>query len=190
MEKHPLPLKRANGTCIPQHPMNPDPLDSLAQLETDLWQAADNLRANSGLASSEYCMPVLGVIFLRHAANRFEAATRQIQEDQATGRMPKRAAIKADYLKRRALLLPGCTSLPSASAHAPAKPHSSWRSRTMFGLCSACFGMPPMAARLSSCSIVVPAFARAGPPMVQAAWRTPPRWSPTRYASHVFRWRR
>jgi len=30
-------------------------------------------------------MPVLGVIFLRHAANRFEAATTQIQEDQATG---------------------------------------------------------------------------------------------------------
>ena len=86
--------------------MNDDPLDSLAQLEADLWQAADNLRANSGLASSEYCMPVLGVIFLRHAANRFEAATRQIQQDQAAGRMPRRPAIKADYLKRRALMLP------------------------------------------------------------------------------------
>src|SRR5690349_20454646 len=86
--------------------MTHDPLDSLAQLEADLWQAADNLRANSGLVSSEYCMPVLGVIFLRHAANRFEAATRQIQEDQAAGRMPRRPAIKADYLKRRALLLP------------------------------------------------------------------------------------
>jgi type I restriction-modification system DNA methylase subunit len=48
--------------------MNHDPLDSLAQLEAELWQAADNLRANSGLASSEYRMPVLGVIFPRHAA--------------------------------------------------------------------------------------------------------------------------
>jgi type I restriction enzyme M protein len=86
--------------------MNHDPLDSLAQLETDLWQAADNLRANSGIASSEYCMPVLGVIFLRHAANRYEAATRQIQEDQTAGRMPRRPAIKTDYLKRRASMLP------------------------------------------------------------------------------------
>jgi type I restriction enzyme M protein len=86
--------------------MNFDPLDSLTRLEADLWEAADNLRANSKLTSSEYCMPVLGVIFLRHAANRFETATRQIQEDQAAGRMPMRAAVKADYIKRRALPLP------------------------------------------------------------------------------------
>src|SRR5262245_55810931 len=51
-------------------------------------------------------MPVLGIIFLRHAANRFEAATKQIQEDQAAGRMPKRAPINADYVRRRALWLP------------------------------------------------------------------------------------
>jgi type I restriction enzyme M protein len=51
-------------------------------------------------------MPVLGIIFLRHAANRFEAATRQIQEDQAAGRMPKRGLIPEDYLSRRALYLP------------------------------------------------------------------------------------
>src|ERR1700730_1924389 len=78
----------------------------LTELESDLWEAADQLRANSKLTSSEYCMPVLGVIFLRHAANRFEAATRQIQEDQAAGRMPKRAAIPADFIKRRSLYLP------------------------------------------------------------------------------------
>ena len=47
--------------------------EELAQLEKDLWEAADQLRANSKLTSSEYCMPVLGVIFLRHAANRFDA---------------------------------------------------------------------------------------------------------------------
>jgi len=35
-------------------------------------------------------MPVLGVIFLRHAANRFEAAQRQIEVDQGSGKMPKR----------------------------------------------------------------------------------------------------
>src|SRR5213592_2355277 len=86
--------------------MSNNALASIDKLEADLWEAADQLRANSKLTSSEYCMPVLGVIFLRHAANRFEAAARQIQEDQAAGRMPRRAAIKADYIKRRALFLP------------------------------------------------------------------------------------
>ncbi len=82
------------------------PLRNIEKLEADLWEAADNLRANSKLTSSDYFMPVLGVIFLRHAANRFDAATRQIQEDQASGKMPKRAIVKADYLRRRALWLP------------------------------------------------------------------------------------
>jgi len=82
------------------------PLGDIEKLEKDLWEAADQLRANSKLTSSEYCMPVLGVIFLRHAANRFETATRQIEADQADGRMPKRPLVAADYVKRRALWLP------------------------------------------------------------------------------------
>lgn len=81
-------------------------LGNIEKLEKDLWEAADNLRANSKLTSSEYCMPVLGIIFLRHAANRFEAATREIESDQKSGRMPKRKPIVADYLKRRCLYLP------------------------------------------------------------------------------------
>src|SRR3954462_4054189 len=79
---------------------------SLEKLESDLWEAADNLRANSKLTSSDYFMPVLGVIFLRHAANRFDAAARRIEEDQAASRMPKRKVLPADYLSRRALWLP------------------------------------------------------------------------------------
>ena len=86
--------------------MSPDHAATLTTLERDLWEAADQLRANSKLTSSEYCMPVLGVIFLRHAANRFEAAGHQIQEDQAAGRMPKRTPRKADFVRRRALWLP------------------------------------------------------------------------------------
>jgi type I restriction-modification system DNA methylase subunit len=81
-------------------------LHNIEKLEADLWEAADNLRANSKLTSSDYFMPVLGVIFLRHTANRFEAATRQIEEDRASGRMPKRKVFPADYLRRRALWLP------------------------------------------------------------------------------------
>jgi type I restriction enzyme M protein len=78
----------------------------IERLEADLWEAADQLRANSKLTSSEYCMPALGVIFLRHANNRYEAARRQIEADQAAGKMPKRLLVKADFLARRALLLP------------------------------------------------------------------------------------
>src|ERR1017187_8467675 len=51
-------------------------------------------------------MPVLGVIFLRHATNRYDAACREIAQDQAAGKMPKRPLNKADFLKRRALMLP------------------------------------------------------------------------------------
>lgn len=86
--------------------MTPSEFDTIAKLEADLWSAADNLRANSKLTSSEYCMPVLGVIFLRHASNRYDAALEQIQADQASGKIPKRKLVKADFIKRRALMLP------------------------------------------------------------------------------------
>lgn len=86
--------------------MNQDSFKDIEKLEADLWEAADNLRANSKLTSSDYFMPVLGVIFLRHAANRFEAAHRQIEADQASGKMPKRKVVPVDYISRRALYLP------------------------------------------------------------------------------------
>lgn len=81
-------------------------LKNLDEVESNLWEAADQLRANSKLTSSEYAMPVLGVIFLRHAANRFYAAKAAIEADQAAGKMPKRALKKADFVKRRAMMLP------------------------------------------------------------------------------------
>jgi type I restriction enzyme M protein len=45
--------------------------DQLKQLERELWNAADNLRANSDLKSSEYSTPVLGLIFLKFADNNY-----------------------------------------------------------------------------------------------------------------------
>jgi type I restriction enzyme M protein len=45
--------------------------EELKQLEKDLWSAADNLRANSDLKSSEYSPPVLGLIFLKFADNNY-----------------------------------------------------------------------------------------------------------------------
>src|SRR5580765_6356432 len=86
--------------------MNSDAYKDIEKLESSLWEAADNLRANSKLTSSDYFMPVLGVIFLRHATNRFEAAQRQIETDQASGKMPNRKVLPADYIARRSLYLP------------------------------------------------------------------------------------
>lgn len=86
--------------------MAADAFKDIQKLEADLWAAADNLRANSKLTSSDYFMPVLGVIFLRHAANRFADAARQIEADQAAGRMPRRKLMPADFIRRRALFLP------------------------------------------------------------------------------------
>jgi type I restriction-modification system DNA methylase subunit/very-short-patch-repair endonuclease len=83
-----------------------DTFKDIEKLEAALWDAADNLRANSKLTAGEYCMPVLGVIFLRHATNRYKDALREIQADQAAGKMPKRALTAADFKKRRALMLP------------------------------------------------------------------------------------
>lgn len=86
--------------------MNSDAFKGIEKLESNLWEAADNLRANSKLTSSDYFMPVLGVIFLRHAATRFEAAHRQIEKDLASGKMPKRKVLPADYIARRSLYIP------------------------------------------------------------------------------------
>jgi len=86
--------------------MSANALQNISKIEDSLWEAADQLRANSKLTSSEYCMPVLGVIFLRHATNRYQAALQAIEADQAAGKMPKRTLVKGDFIKRRALMLP------------------------------------------------------------------------------------
>jgi len=94
------------GLAIREATVDGSTFKDIEKLEADLWAAADNLRANSKLTSSDYFMPVLGIIFLRHAANRFEVAAKQIEEDQASGKMPKRKILPADYIRRRALWLP------------------------------------------------------------------------------------
>lgn len=51
--------------------------EQLKKLEADLWSAADKLlRANSGLKSSEYATPVLGLIFLKFADNNYSQHVR------------------------------------------------------------------------------------------------------------------
>jgi type I restriction enzyme M protein len=78
-------------------PVAPD----LTQLERRLWDAADELRANSGLKSSEYGAPVLGLIFLRFADAKFTAA-RDAIEARASAR---RTIGPSDYHAERVIYL-------------------------------------------------------------------------------------
>ena len=50
--------------------------NNIAELEKRLWNAADQLRANSALSAQEYSRPVLGLIFLKYADYRFTEAER------------------------------------------------------------------------------------------------------------------
>ena len=86
--------------------MTADHLIDIERFEAGLWKVADNLRANSNLASNEYFMPIFGLIFLRHATNRYYKAKAAIEEDMAAGKMPKRSLTKADFTQRRAMRLP------------------------------------------------------------------------------------
>jgi type I restriction enzyme M protein len=49
------------------------------EIEKRLWEAADELRANSKLKASEYSLPVLGLIFLKYADFRFRQAGRELK---------------------------------------------------------------------------------------------------------------
>lgn len=64
--------------------------EQLKQLEKDLWSAADNLRANSDLKSSEYSTPVLGLIFLKFADNKYALAEKEIIKEHAKLRGTRR----------------------------------------------------------------------------------------------------
>lgn len=71
-------------------------------IEKRLWDAADELRANSRLKASEYSVPVLGLIFLRYADYKFGLAEKELA-GKSTGR---RQIGPADYQARGVLYLP------------------------------------------------------------------------------------
>lgn len=79
---------------------------SIKKLEADLWESADLLRAGSKLTSHQYCMPVLGLLFLRYAYSRFKRVEEEILKDRPirNGRvMPVEAS---DFVEKSALYLP------------------------------------------------------------------------------------
>lgn len=63
-------------------------------IEKKLWQAADELRANSKLKASEYSVPVLGLIFLRYADAKFARAEATLKGQGTSGRWQ---VSKVDY---------------------------------------------------------------------------------------------
>jgi type I restriction enzyme M protein len=78
----------------------------IKQLETELWDSANSLRANSKLTAAEYKDPVLGLILLRYAQNRYDQAKVKIEASIPEGPRGKRIATKDDYLAAGAMMLP------------------------------------------------------------------------------------
>lgn len=79
---------------------------NIRKLEAELWESADLLRQGSKLTSNQYCMPVLGLIFLRYAYSRFKKVEAQILKGRPYrgGRvMPVEAS---DFAAKSALFLP------------------------------------------------------------------------------------
>lgn len=79
---------------------------NIRKLETELWESADLLRAGSKLTSNQYCMPVLGLIFLRYAYSRFKKVEAELLKNRPSrgGRvMPVEAS---DFSAKSALFLP------------------------------------------------------------------------------------
>ena len=79
---------------------------NVRKLETELWESADLLRSGSKLTSQEYCMPVLGLIFLRYAYSRFQFVEKEVLKSRPVrgGRvLPVEAS---DFKQKSALFLP------------------------------------------------------------------------------------
>ncbi len=79
---------------------------NIRKLETELWEAADLLRVDSKVTSQEYCMPVLGLIFLRYAYSRFKYVEGEILKNRPM-RNGRVAPVEAeDFKSKSAIFLP------------------------------------------------------------------------------------
>ena len=79
---------------------------NIRKLETELWEAADLLRADSKVTSQEYCMPVLGLIFLRYAYSRFKFVEADILKDRPVRNGRVLPVEAADFKTKSAIFLP------------------------------------------------------------------------------------
>ena len=79
---------------------------SLKKLEADLWESADLLRADSKLTSNQYCMPVLGLLFLRYAYGRFKRVETEILKNRPSRGGRVLPVEPSDFVSKSALFLP------------------------------------------------------------------------------------
>lgn len=79
---------------------------SLKKLEADLWESADLLRADSKLTSNQYCMPVLGLLFLRYAYGRFKRVEAEILKSRPSRGGRVLPVEPSDFASKSALFLP------------------------------------------------------------------------------------
>lgn len=80
-------------------------MENIGAIEKKLWGAADTLRSNSNFASNEYFMPVMGLIFLRHAYSRFQTARDEIIPTLPSRGGKVRDLKKEDFSARGAIFL-------------------------------------------------------------------------------------
>ncbi len=80
-------------------------LEHIDAIERRLWSAADTLRANSEHASNEYFLPVMGLVFLRHAYSRYLAVKDGIAAGLPTRGGRTRALTREDFSQKNALFL-------------------------------------------------------------------------------------
>ena len=79
---------------------------NIRKLETELWEAADLLRADSKVTSQEYCMPVLGLIFLRYAYSRFKFVESEILKNRPVRNGRVLPVEAEDFKTKSAIFLP------------------------------------------------------------------------------------
>jgi len=80
-------------------------LEHIEAIEKRLWSAADTLRANSNYASNEYFLPVMGLVFLRHAYSRFLGVKNAIEANLPTRGGKTRPLSKEDFSQKGAIFL-------------------------------------------------------------------------------------
>ncbi|MEE1165926.1 MAG: class I SAM-dependent DNA methyltransferase [Treponema sp.] len=80
--------------------------NNIKSLENDLWESADALREGSKLSSQEYCMPVLGLIYLRYAFTRFKYVESEILKDRPSRNGVKLPVESSDFKSKSAIFLP------------------------------------------------------------------------------------
>lgn len=79
---------------------------NIRKLERELWESADLLRSGSKLTSNQYCMPVLGLLFLRYAYNRFKVVEAEIMKNRPVRGGRSLPVEPDDFKTKNALYLP------------------------------------------------------------------------------------